>query len=82
VDVPNWTIVAYPRRPRLTEALHRLEVMLRGIARRSRRELRLLRDAGRAEGWISAGMARHLARGSRRAMKDFLERLPGRRAGA
>lgn len=82
VDVPNWTIVAYPRSPRVTAAMHRLDVMLRGIARRSRRELQLLRAAGRAEGWLSMALLRHLARGSRRAVKDFLERLPGRRRGA
>jgi CelD/BcsL family acetyltransferase involved in cellulose biosynthesis len=82
VDVPNWTIVAYPRSPRRTAAIHALDVLLRGIARRSRRELRLLRETGRAEGWLSRGMLDHLVRGSRRAVKDFLEKLPGRRAPA
>jgi CelD/BcsL family acetyltransferase involved in cellulose biosynthesis len=80
VDVPNWTIVAYPRSPRRTAAMHALDVLLRGIARRSLRELRLLRETGRADGWISKGMLNHLVRGSRRALKDFLERLPGRRS--
>jgi CelD/BcsL family acetyltransferase involved in cellulose biosynthesis len=77
-DVPNWTVVAYPRRTRVlraTQAVHRL----RGsAARRARREAYALRVASRDGGWLSPAVRAHLARAARRAWSDLRRKLRGR----
>ncbi|HET7826739.1 MAG TPA: GNAT family N-acetyltransferase [Anaeromyxobacter sp.] len=78
IDVPNWTIVAYPRRPRRTEAKHALHLFLAGVERRTRREAHALRVASRGGGWLSREVMAHAARAARRALAD-LQRILGRR---
>lgn len=81
-DVPNWTVVAYPRRTpalRATEAIHRV----RGsAARRARREAYALKVASREGGWLSPAVRAHLARAARRAFSDLLRKWRGRRGDA
>lgn len=79
MDVPNWTLVAYPRRPRRTEAKHALHLFLAAVERRARREAHALRVASRGGGWLSREVAGHLGRASRRALADLQRILGGRR---
>jgi CelD/BcsL family acetyltransferase involved in cellulose biosynthesis len=79
IDVPNWTVVAYPRRPRRTEAKHALHRFLAAAARRSRREARALGVASREGGWLSPAVRAHLARAVRRALADVRRILSRRR---
>jgi CelD/BcsL family acetyltransferase involved in cellulose biosynthesis len=76
-DVPNWTVVAYPRRPRLAGAVHRLEALASKAARRARREAHALRTAAR-DGWLSAATRRHVRRRLRRLLEDVARVARGR----
>jgi CelD/BcsL family acetyltransferase involved in cellulose biosynthesis len=71
VDVPNWTVVAYPRPSRLTAATHRLHRVLAAARRRARREAHALRVARRDGGWLSPAVRAHLSRAVRRAAGDL-----------
>jgi CelD/BcsL family acetyltransferase involved in cellulose biosynthesis len=85
VDVPNWTVVAYPRHSRLTEGTHATYLFLRSASRRARREAHALRVARRNGGWLSPALRTHVARAVRRALGDLrriLRRRPRARRGA
>jgi hypothetical protein len=69
-DVPNWTIVAYPRRPRLTALRHRVSSALATLRRRTRREAEVLLAASREGGWLSRPVLRQLGRAARRGADD------------
>jgi CelD/BcsL family acetyltransferase involved in cellulose biosynthesis len=71
VDVPNWTVVAYPRPSRLTAATHRLHRVLAAARRRAGREAHALRVAGRDGGWLSPALRAHVSRAVRRALGDL-----------
>jgi hypothetical protein len=71
VEVPNWTIVAYPTPSRLTVATHRLHRVVLAARRRARREAHALRVASRSGGWLSPALRAHLARAVRRAFGDL-----------
>jgi CelD/BcsL family acetyltransferase involved in cellulose biosynthesis len=79
VDVPNWSIVAYRRRPGLTAAKHRLDLSVTALRRRTQREVQALLAMSRQEGWISISMLKHVAGRVRRGLNDLLGLL-GRRA--
>jgi CelD/BcsL family acetyltransferase involved in cellulose biosynthesis len=78
IDVPNWTVVAYPRHPRRSEAKHALHLFVAAVGRRARREAHALRVASRGGGWLSREVMTHAARATRRALAD-LQRILGRR---
>jgi CelD/BcsL family acetyltransferase involved in cellulose biosynthesis len=71
VDVPNWTIVAYPSPSRLTAATHRLHRVVAAARRRAGREAHALRVASREGGWLSPALRAHVARAVRRALGDL-----------
>jgi CelD/BcsL family acetyltransferase involved in cellulose biosynthesis len=71
VDVPNWTVVAYPSPSRLTLATHRLHRIVTAVRRRGRREAHALRVASRDGGWLSPAVRAHVARAVRRALGDL-----------
>ena len=79
VDVPNWTIVAYPRPSRFTVAVHRVHGVLAAARRRAHREALALRVASRSGGWLSPDVREHLDRAVRRAAAD-LRRVLSRRS--
>jgi CelD/BcsL family acetyltransferase involved in cellulose biosynthesis len=78
IDVPNWTVVAYPRRARRSEAKHALHLFLAAVERRARREAHALRVASRSGGWLSREVGTHVVRAARRALAD-VQRILGRR---
>jgi CelD/BcsL family acetyltransferase involved in cellulose biosynthesis len=71
VDVPNWTLVAYPRPSRVTAATHRLHRVLAAARRRAAHEAHALRAARRGGGWLSPAVRAHLARAARRWWSDL-----------
>ncbi len=79
VDVPNFTLVAYPRRPRLTAARHRVDRVVERAARRARREVHALRVARQdGGGWLSLSVRAHLGRAVRRVIADLRRIVGGR----
>jgi CelD/BcsL family acetyltransferase involved in cellulose biosynthesis len=70
VDVPNWTMVAYPASAPLAAAAHLLHCAQSKLARRVRREARVLRAVARDGGWLSASVVAQLGRVVRRATAD------------
>jgi CelD/BcsL family acetyltransferase involved in cellulose biosynthesis len=82
VDVPNWRLVAYGRRPRLAAAAHALHGVLATVRRRVRNEGYALLVARRGGGgWASPAVRAHVARTVRRGLHDVRRVLRrGRRA--
>jgi CelD/BcsL family acetyltransferase involved in cellulose biosynthesis len=80
VDVPNWTIVAYPRSGRALVATHRIHRLLAAARRRVRREALAVRVASRHGGWLSPAVREHLGRALRRAIGDARRVLSRRSA--
>ncbi len=70
VDVPNWRIVAYGRRPRVARAAHAVHGVLATVRRRVRNEAAALRVARRGAAWGSPAVLAHLARALRRGLHD------------
>jgi CelD/BcsL family acetyltransferase involved in cellulose biosynthesis len=70
VDVPNWTVVAYPRHPRRAAAAHHLDRAMAAVRRRAVREARALLATGRRSGWLSRAVLRHVARAAGRGLAD------------
>ena len=68
VDVPNWTVVAYPRRPRLYRRTHAVHLLLGSVSRRARREAHALRVASRNG---APALRAHMLRAVRRAFGDL-----------
>ncbi len=81
VDVPNWTVLAYPRPGRLVAVRYRVHGVLVAARRRARREALAFRVASRDGGWLSRSVREHLATTARRAWGD-LRRILGRRSAA
>jgi CelD/BcsL family acetyltransferase involved in cellulose biosynthesis len=73
LDVPNWTLVAYPRRPALVRWRHRLHAAAGRARRRAWREAYALGVATRGGGAAALGM--HLARAARRIGADLRRAL-------
>ncbi len=71
VDVPNWRIVAYPRRARWTASKHLLHRMSGTVWRRVAREVYALRATSRAGGWLSRSVLRHVQRAAHRMLCDL-----------
>jgi CelD/BcsL family acetyltransferase involved in cellulose biosynthesis len=80
VDVPNWTLVAYPRPGRLVALRDRASGVLATVRRRARREALALRVASRSGGWLSRSVREHLAMAGRRAQGDLRRIVRRRRA--
>jgi hypothetical protein len=82
VDVPNWRLVAYGRRPRIAAAAHALHGVLATVRRRVRNEGHALLAARRGGGgWASPAIRAHLGRALRRGLTDVRRVLRrGRRA--
>lgn len=78
-DVPNWTVVAYPRLPRLTALRHGLSSALATLRRRTRREAEVLLAASREGGWLSRPVLRQLGRAARRGADDVARVARGMR---
>jgi CelD/BcsL family acetyltransferase involved in cellulose biosynthesis len=79
VDVPNWRVVAYGRRPRASAAAHAAQRALATVRRRLRNEAHALRVARGARGWGSPAVRAHLARVLRRGIDDVRRVLRRRR---
>jgi CelD/BcsL family acetyltransferase involved in cellulose biosynthesis len=77
-DVPNWSIVAYPRAPRSTAAKHRLDSASSTVRRRAQREAQVLLATGRRGGWLSSLVLKQVARSVRRGLGDLVRVLRGR----
>jgi CelD/BcsL family acetyltransferase involved in cellulose biosynthesis len=79
VDVPNWSVEAYPRRPLLTASRHRVDVVVHAVRRRARKETYALLAIARSESWFSLSLLRHLGRRSRDIATDLIRLLRRRR---
>lgn len=64
-DVPNWTLVAFPRSPSANRAWQAVLGMQAAVLRRALGEARALRVAAR-QGWFSRAMVNHIGRVGRR----------------
>lgn len=77
VDVPNWTVVAYPPGARIAKAKHAAYRRLDTVARRARNEAQALRATARQGGWLSPATARHVRHVVLRGARDVLRKLRG-----
>jgi CelD/BcsL family acetyltransferase involved in cellulose biosynthesis len=75
VDVPNWRVVAYGRRPRLAAAAHALHGVVATVRRRLANERHALRVARGGGGWSSPAVRAHVARTLRRGLDDVRRKL-------
>jgi CelD/BcsL family acetyltransferase involved in cellulose biosynthesis len=71
-DVPNWSIVAYPGKARLTAIKHRVDVIATAVRRRAQGEASTLLFTARKEGWFSIALRRHVTGRFRLALSDLL----------
>ncbi len=75
VEIPNWTVVAYPRRPGLTALRHRFHALAGKVRRRAWREAHALAVAVRAGGLRPGALRVPLRRAARQGWADLMRAL-------
>lgn len=75
IDVPNWTILMYPRRQGWFERTHRLALLRDALGRRMSHEWLQMRHQARSSGLFSSAFAGYLLKRIRTVFLDALQKV-------